>query len=155
MAVAAGQKLRASDLSAPSASGVQTDSGTVTTATYTGTRTGTANVAGCAFIAPNSGNIMVLWAGGLSVSGSGGFVLVSFQIATGNIVGSGTVVQAPNDNIQIQGTASTETSESTFYPVTGLSAGAAYNIQLMYRTISVSFTGTINRPRVAIMPMLA
>lgn len=153
MAVSAGQKLRASDLATANASGIQSDSGTVATATYTPTRAGTSNVAGCAFIAPNSGNVMVFWAAGLSVTST--FVLASFQIATGNVVGSGTVVQAANDNIQIQGTATTETSEATFYPVSGLTPGAAYNIQLMYRTQSSGSTGTINRPRVNVMPLLA
>lgn len=154
MALAAGQKLRASDLATPSASGVQTDSGTCASATYTGTRTGTSNIAGTAFTAPNSGNIMVLWAAGISIT-TGGFVLVSFQVAVGLVVGSGTVVQAPSDNIQVQGTATSETSEATFYPVTGLTPGAAYNIQLMYRIGGGATNSTINRPRVSVMPLLA
>ncbi|HET9889639.1 MAG TPA: hypothetical protein VFQ42_03985 [Mycobacterium sp.] len=152
MAVAAGQKLRASDLATPSASGIQTDSGTVTSGTYVGTRTGTSNVAGVAFTAPNSGNIMVLWGGGLSISG-GGFVLVSFEIRTGNVVGSGTQWWAPSDNIQIQGESTTETSEATFYPISGLTPGGSYNIRQMYR--ANTGTGTVNRPRISVMPLLA
>lgn len=154
MAVAAGQKLRASDLAVAAASGIQTDSGTCASATYTGTRTGTANVAGTAFTAPNSGNIMVLWAAGISIT-TGGFVLVSFQIATGAVIGSGSVIQAASDNIQVQGTATSETSESTFYPISGLTAGASYNIQLMYRIGGGATNSTINRPRVAVTPLLA
>lgn len=154
MAVAAGQKLRASDLATPEQSGIQTDSGTCTSATYTGTRTGTANIAGCAFTGPNSGKVMVLWSAGISIVTTG-FVLVSFQIATGSVIGSGSIVQAASDNIQIQGTATNETSESTFYPVAGLTAGASYNIQLMYRISGGATNSTINRPRVAVMPQLA
>lgn len=151
--VAAGSKLRASDLNVASASGIQTDSGTTTAATYTGTRTGTANVAGCTFIAPNSGNVMVLWGAGVSISAAG-FLLVSFEIRVGGTIGTGTVVQAASDNIQIQGTATTETSGATFYPITGLGAGVQHNIRLMYRVNVGTVTGTINRPRVSILPLL-
>lgn len=152
--VAAGDKLTAALLSAQAASGIQTDSGTVAQNTYTGTRAGTTNVAGCAFTAPESGKISVQWAAGGSVSAAG-FMLISFEIRTGATVGSGTVVWPASDNIQIQYTATSETSGSTFYPVTGLTPGADYNIRLMYRTITSSVTGTINRPRVAVSPMLA
>lgn len=154
MAVAAGQKLRASDLAVAAASGIQTDSGTCASTTYTGTRTGTANVAGTAFTAPNSGNIRVDWAAGISIT-TGGFVLVSFQIAQGSVIGSGSVVVAPSDNVQIQGTATSETSEATFYPVSGLTGGSSYNVQLMYRIGGGATNSTINRPRVMVTPLLA
>ncbi len=154
MAVAAGQKIRASDISAATASGIQSDSGTCASTTFTGTRTGTSNIAGTAFTAPNSGNIMVLWSAGLSIV-TGGFSTVSFQIAQGAVVGSGAIVQAASDNIQIQGTSTGETSESSFYPISGLTAGNSYNIQLMYRIGGGATNSTINRPRVAVMPLLA
>jgi hypothetical protein len=150
---AAGGKLRASVLATPSPNGIQTDSGTVASSTYTGTRTGTSNVAGTAFTAPPSGNITVLWSCGIAVTSS--FALVSFEIRVGSVVGSGTLWKAADDNIQIQGTSTTETSGSTFYPISGLTPGNVYNIRLMYRTQSSTVTGTFNRPRVQVLPLLA
>ena len=153
MTLLAGQKLHASDVSIPAYESFQTDSGTVAGATYTGTRTGSSNVAGYVFTAPNSGSIMVLWGAGISVTGA--FALMAFEIRTGGTLGSGTVIAAASDNVQCQGTATTETTSSNSKLITGLSAGSTYNIRAMYRTQSVSVTGTYNRPHIAHIPFLA
>lgn len=153
MTLLAGQKLHASDVNLPAAESFQTDSGTVAGATYTGTRTGSSNVAGYSFTAPNSGNIMVFWGAGISVTSQ--FALMAFEIRTGSTIGSGTLVQAASDNIQCQGTATAETTSSNSKLVTGLSAGSVYNIRAMYRTQAGGVTGTYNRPHIAHIPALA
>lgn len=131
---------------------IQTDSGTVTSTTYTGTRTGTANVAGAGFHTPAGGKFVVAWSGGLSNSSTTAFTLVSWEIRQGLVVGSGLLVQAATDNILLQHSGTTqEESKTAFYPV-ALSAFTDYNIRLMYRV--TAGTGTINRPRVMILPLL-
>lgn len=153
VAVAAGQKLRGSDLSNAASSSIQNDSGTVASATYVGARTGTSNVAGVAFTAPNSGNVMLWWSCGISATSQ--FAIASFEVRAGNVVGSGTVVVAASDNNVAQGVTTTETTATNFYPVSGLTAGASYNVRLMYRTQAGGVTGTFNRPRLAVTPLLA
>lgn len=136
-------------------SAVETDSGTVTSTTYTGARTGTTNVAGCAFIAPTSGKIKISWHAGVSNSSTTAFTLISFEVRQGSTVGSGTVIVTASDNVCIQHSGTTaEESKSTFYPLDAgqLVAGTQYNVRLMYR-VSAG-TGTINRPRVMAEPIL-
>jgi hypothetical protein len=134
------------------ASSIRTDSGTVTSTTFTATRTGAGGEAGMSFVAPGTGAVVVFWHCGVSDSTAGTFTLVSIEVRTGGTVGSGTVVLAASDNITIQGNATSESSQGTWYPVTGLTAGSTYNVRLMYRV--GSGTGTFNRPRVAAAPVL-
>lgn len=153
MALFAGQKLHATDVNLAASESFQTDSGTVAGSVYTPTRTGSSNIAGYVFVAPNSQNIMVFWGAGISVTSQ--FGLMAFEIRTGGTLGSGTIVQAASDNIQCQGTATSETTSSNSKLVTGLSAGSTYNIRAMYRTQAGGVTGTYNRPHISHIPQLA
>jgi hypothetical protein len=136
------------------ASSVQTDSGTVTSTTYTPTRTGSANTVGAGFFTPPSGKVKLFWQCGVSNSSTTAFTLISFEVRTGGLVGSGTVVFAANDNVTIQHSGTTaEESKNAFYPLDAgqLSANTQYNVRLMYR-VSAG-TGTINRPRLMVEPI--
>src|SRR5215471_14496264 len=82
------------------ASNEVTTSGTTTSATYTAALTG-AGVCGMAFTSPSNGNIIIYYEAQLSNSGAG-FSLMSFQLRTGNVVGSGTIVQDASDDETLQ-----------------------------------------------------
>lgn len=130
------------------ASSIQTDSGTVTSTSYTGTRTGTSNVAGVAFKAPASGSVRIDWACGVSNSSASNITLASIEVRTGTSVGSGTSVLAAGDAYALQINTATETKISDFYVVSGLTARSDYNVRLMYRV--TAGTGTFNRPKVLV-----
>lgn len=134
------------------------NSGTVSgSITYTEARTGAASEAGIAFVAPPSGAVRIDWSCGISSSDTTKYALVSFVVRTGNTVGSGTTVQAASDNVVLQSWgSSSENSYAQFYYLSGLTAGGAYNLRLAYRIqSSTAQTGTFNRPKVLVEPVLA
>jgi hypothetical protein len=124
------------------------DSGSTTSTSYTGTRTGTANIAGAAFKGPLSGAVRIDWACGMSNNGTG-ITLVSPRVLTGSTVGSGSSVLAAADTNALQYASSpNELKVSDFYILTGLTPGSDYNVSLMYRVSGN--TGTFNRPKVSV-----
>lgn len=129
------------------------DSGTVTSTTFTATRTGATSPVGRTFTAPPSGKVLVSWRCAITNSTTAAG-LVTFQVKTGTVLGSGTTVQAGADTISTQhlGT-STETS-GAMELVEGLTAGSDYNITQMYRVTSAS-TGTFARNSITITPCIA
>lgn len=129
----------------------ETDSGTVTSATYTADRTGTANEAGVAFVAPTTGKVLVHINAGI-FSSTGVFCLVSFEVRNGSTIGSGTVVTAAADAYALQSYEVNEDHKGATFQVSGLTAGNNYNAQLMYRT--QSGTLTIDRPDIIVQPVL-
>lgn len=124
------------------------DSGTVTSTTYTGTRTGTSNVCGSSFTAPPSGAVRIDWACGLSNTVATNFSLASIEVRTGTTVGSGTVILAASDAYALQVSTTAETKITDFYALSGLTSGSSYNVRLMYRCNSG--TSTFNRPKVLV-----
>lgn len=130
----------------------ETDSGTVTSTTYTADRTGTANEAGLAFVAPTTGKVLVHMNAGMFNSSATPFNLVSFEVRTGATIGSGTVVTAASDTYALQKYGTSEFHYGATFQVSGLTAGSSYNAQLMYKT--QSDTMTINRPGIVVDPVL-
>lgn len=156
---AAGQKLTATALnnafggaSAASVSVQHSDAGTVTSTTYTADRTGTANEAGLAFVAPTTGKVHVHMNAGIFNSSAVPFNLASFEVRTGSTIGSGTVVFAASDAYALQHYGTGEDHHGATFEVAGLTAGSAYNIQLMYKT--QSNTMTVDRPGIVVQPVL-
>jgi len=134
--------------------GVQhTDSGTVTSTTFTADRTGTSNEAGIAFVAPNSGKVIVHIKAGLFNSNATPYNVASYEVRTGAVVGSGTVVVAADTGRGLQTYGTTETRFGATFLVTGLTAGSSYNAQLMYLT--QTNTMTVDRPGIIVEPCLA
>lgn len=133
------------------------NSGTVTSSAYVEARTGASSEAGVAFVAPASGAVKITWAAGItSAAVSGTYALASIVVRTGNAVGSGTVFRAANDNTTCQNTGVTaENTYSNFYLMTGLTPGNPYNVRLAYRVRTNGETGTFNRPKVLVEPVLA
>lgn len=94
------------------------------------------------FVAPDSGSIYVTVAGHIEQNTSGGFAYMSYEIRTGAVVGSGSVVQAAvtDYGVGIGGIATALTADrisaSREKLITGLTPGATYNIRTMHQTTS-------------------
>jgi hypothetical protein len=132
------------------------NSGAVTSSIYTESRTGVAvaNEAGVSFTAPASGKVKITWACGITAPAAGAFALASWVIRTGTTIGSGTVVQAADDTVVCQNTGVTaENSYMNFFLLSGLTAGSSYNVRMAYRVSGGS--GTFNRPKILVEPVLA
>jgi hypothetical protein len=135
------------------------DSGTVTTGTFTTTRTGGTSPVGVAFTAPPSGKVMIHWACGINGSGTGGsaFYLCTFQIRQGTTVGSGTLTVAGDDNKSLQVTnlvsANGEIQAGRSEGYASLTPGNSYNVSLMFRV--GTGTGTFSRASVNVVPCIA
>ena len=134
-------------------SNTENTGGTTTSVTYTAALTGAPGVCGTSFNAPPSGAVTIEWVTQTANStGATGWCGTSFEVRQGSVVGSGTLVQASSD------------TEATFLPgnvpiragahseVTGLTPGAQYNVQLMYRVSGG--TGTYTRRKVTVKPSL-
>jgi len=135
------------------------DSGTVTSGTFTTTRSGATSPVGVSFTAPPSGKVKIHWAGGIAGSGTGGsaFYLMGFQILTGSTIGGGSSVVAGDDNKALQVTnlvsANGERQGGRSELVQSLTPGNSYNVSLMYRV--GTGTGTFSRVSVTVDPCIA
>ena len=117
-----------------------TDTGNDTTSSTTYVAGGT--VVGTAFVAPQSGNVLVHLQGGIghnstTISQS---AYLSFEVRAGGTVGSGSVFLAASD--ANGGRVLNPSTDAGFkygtavreIPVTGLTPGSTYNARLMFRT---------------------
>lgn len=114
--------------------------------------TGTApQTFGRSFIAPPNGKVTVHWSAEMAHGAS--FLLVSPQLALGDVVGAGVVHAgwAASDDRQIRndGTPTIRSSDTDL--ATGLIPGAAYNVTLYHRV--GGGTATIGRRRIVITPV--
>jgi hypothetical protein len=141
--VLAGQTIRAADFDGFAAASDTTD---VTNFNSTSFTLGTPTV-GVAFIAPTSGNVLIHWGGkAILNSATGVRVLLSNEVRTGSTVGSGSVVASTDDDwaVEIGQAANARVGASRTRPITGLTAGVAYNVSLWHRNqTSVASAGTI------------
>lgn len=132
MSVGAGQIVLADHVNdLGSTSSTQNTSGTTTSTTYTATLTG-GTACGIAFVAPSSGKVTILNACALVNSGAS-HTLCTVQVRTGSSIGSGSDVLAAADNnaVYINGTA--EMRAGVAVPISGLTPGASYNVQQLFR----------------------
>jgi hypothetical protein len=122
--------------------------GTTASVTFVNTLT-TGLIRGVAIVAPPSGKIQVMGTSGGSNSLAGGFTLTSFEVRQGASIGTGTVVQASDENTASQFQSGTNTQpgqHSVIGIATGLTPGQPYNVCLTYRV--TANTGTWNRRRI-------
>lgn len=104
---------------------------------------------GTAFVAPASGNVEIKWFTELKNSGAGNVTICTIAVRTGSTVGSGTTVYASSDNNPLcRGDVTGTVTPSAFHPLTGLTPGANYNVQLEFR-VSTG-TGTAGRRGVTV-----
>lgn len=154
----AGRKLRASELNqitaalnVASASNADPTTRTTTSASFTTALTA-ANICGTSFVAPPSGIVEVHWAAYMFNSGSN-FTQTSPSVRTGGTVGSGTVILASADARSTTHNGTTGEREGAMTRVTGLTAGATYNVALEHRV--GAGTGSFQNREVTVVPLTA
>lgn len=118
-------------------------------------------VCGTTFVAPESGNVLVLWSARFQCNSNNVRAAVSVSVATGSTLGSGTVVSAASDDSSIEtsqsstaGTTAPETriQASMFRRVTGLTAGSTYNVVVQKKVLSAG-NGTVFQRDVVVIPL--
>lgn len=154
MALQAGGKAKGSDYQNLT---VQThnpyDSGTVTSTSFTTTRSGGTSPVGVAFTAPPSGKVLIHFGAGLLQTAPNPS-LVTFQILAGSVIGSGSSISAASDNRSLQAADLTEKQMGRTCLIDGLTPGSSYNASLMYRR-QTGGTFTINRVELIVDPCIS
>lgn len=128
------------------ASDRQDASDTTVSTSYT---TADMTVCGTAFEAPPSGRVYIHLSSFIDNSGAN-TTFVSFEVRAGDTVGAGTVFQAASDNTSISWLNVNEAHFGRSFLVTGLTAGADYNVQLLHK-VSAG-TGTLQYRYVVVEP---
>jgi hypothetical protein len=146
----AGQTLTALHFT-PGVADTQSDSFSFDGTTYgVDADSGTYNDCGAAFVAPNSGRVLIHWAGRLDNSGANS-TSISPVVREGTSVGSGTSVLAADLNNSVLNIGTDERRIGASYLLEGLTPGDDYNVRLEHR-VSAG-TGTIQGRHVAVVPV--
>lgn len=93
----------------------------------------TAQVCGTSFVAPPSGNEMILWRSFMDNDNAAGFTLCAPEIRSGGVVGSGDLVLTVNDNRSIEQAGTGQLAMGSSFTIFGLTPGETYNVYLMQR----------------------
>ncbi len=115
---------------------------------------------GTSFVAPPSGQVYVTFSG---LVGSNATALrncyMSVEIRTGGTVGSGTVVQAADDDCAIVYTAASSIAGFKYitasyrFLLAGLTAGSTYNAKTFFRTTNADSSAAVDNRRLLIEPV--
>lgn len=114
---------------------------------------------GVAFVAPTSGQVLILWGARFESNTNSVRACISISVRTGGTVGSGTVVSGTDDDNALEtpqdatGGANTRTQGSRHRRVTGLTAGDTYNVQLEHKMLSAG-NGDIFSRDVDVLPIV-
>lgn len=150
MAFGAGQRPTAAQLN--DAMGViqsdtQITNGTTTSTSYTATLTG-GIACGIAFVAPASGKVEIK--NESEINNTGGYSLCTIRVRTGAVIGSGAdVVAVTDDNALFH---NTNIRLSVFNTITGLTPGASYNVQQLFKV--TAGTGTFGKKQLSVKATL-
>lgn len=148
----AGQRLTAAavnDVLGVTEDDVQAAVGTTTSTSYTATLTG-GTACSSTFVAPTSGKVVIHYDALMQNSGAN-FSYSAPQVRTGSSIGSGTVVFGADDAYALTHNGTNALRYGGSAPVTGLTAGATYNIQLLHRV--TAGTGTYSRKSIIVEPV--
>ena len=146
----AGQIIRALDFAGyASVLNTNAESGVTSTSFITGT-----SVCGVTFVAPTSGQVKISWAARIEVNTSTVRGLVSIEVRDGGTVGSGTVIAAASALSALEIGVSTDIrlEAAIFRDLTGLTAGATYNVQTMHAVAGVGNADILTR-RILVEPI--
>lgn len=115
------------------------------------------SVCGTTFVAPESGNVIVMWSARFQSNTANTRAAVSVSVATGSSIGSGSVVSAASDESALETVQSSASGTETrmqcsmFRYVTGLTAGSTYNVVLQKKMLSAG-NGSIFQRDVLVLP---
>lgn len=121
---------------------VENASGTTTSTSYTATLSGGGAAAcGIAFVAPASGTVLIHNNCTISNNTAAVATHCTVRVRTGNSIGSGSDVLAASDTNAVQHPGTSPFRAGATKLLTGLTPGADYNVQQVFRVASAS-TGT-------------
>lgn len=127
-------------------------SGNVASFAFSPTRSALPNIQGT-FVAPPSGKVKVHWDCKMrSASDAAAVLLSSFIIRAGATPGSGTIFRDASDPPAIQHTGTTDQGAGRSRMVSGLTPGATYNAQMVWRR-SGSADLIVTGPNIIIDPV--
>lgn len=126
------------------------DTFTTTSLVYVVTGTPTPPLCGVTFIAPPSGRILLSFKGQLVNSTAAQFTIIGFELRTGGVLGSGTVVLAGSDDNCLAVQSTSQFQFGTSLLIESLTPGDSYNTQLGHRV--TGGTGTILRRHISVVP---
>jgi hypothetical protein len=127
----------------------QNATGTTTSTTFTATLSG-GLACGVTFTAPTSGKIVVHNYSLIQNSGAND-TACGWVLRTGSTVGAGTVVTAASDIRSLRHKLTTQVLFGAAHMVTGLTAGAVYNVQQAFRCDAG--TGTFAAKELSVVPV--
>lgn len=105
---------------------------------------------GAVFTAATSGRALVHWRTSTAAA-VGALAWTSFRLGLGSVIGAGTLVTAPSDNVAILSGNTSSFDMGTSTLLTGLIAGTVYNVQMQHRTTAgTSFWG---RREIIVVPV--
>jgi hypothetical protein len=107
-----------------------------TATSFTETFTGSNTPASKAFVAPQSGKVLVHMRSWLDNTGATARTYIGFVIRNGAVIGSGTVFLAASDDRAIHNTSAEDIECGATFYVSGLTAGNSYNIRNAGRVTS-------------------
>lgn len=146
--MASGSKVLALDAPSIAFDEEPTDETAFTSTTYI---VGAAATCGTAFIAPTSGTVLINFSVRMQSNSANTRAAVSVQVASGATLGSGTVASAANDDNSVEtsqgttGGSETRITAGNYRVVTGLTAGATYNVVTMHHMLSAGNATIFNR----------
>lgn len=123
--------------------------GTTSSSSYTATLAG-GTACGVAFVAPASGKVLIYSTTQIQAAGGNSFATV--RVRTGGVVGSGVdFLAASDDNAQIVNSAGSLHRATATTPVSGLTAGATYNVQQLFKNDAAALL-TSTRKNLVVVP---
>jgi hypothetical protein len=149
----AGQIIRAADFDGYASDYESTDETNFNSTSYTlgGTTVGTT------FTAPTSGRVMVTVGARVRLNSATAVnVLVTAEVRTGGVIGSGTQVHPATDDyaVEIGQTANDRVGSDRTIPITGLTPGDTYNVSVWHRNAtSAASAASIFARTVTVVPI--
>lgn len=115
---------------------------------------------GTSFVAPPSGNVLMIVTGCIDMSTNTNLALLGYEIRTGSTVGSGTVFLAPDfESRTIAAGRAVNTSAAASFngshvrPISGLTAGATYNVRTMHWLLDAGGSATVRHRFIIVLPI--
>ncbi len=127
----------------------QNTAGTTASTSFTSTLSG-GTACSTTFVAPQSGKVRVHIAALISDATAADLARMGFEVREGAVVGSGTVAWAAGNPYVVGHTGTSSAHVGGSFVVTGLTAGATYNVQQMFAT--GGGTGTYSQKTLSVTP---
>lgn len=103
-----------------------------------------------AFTAPPGGNVWISYHSVIHTSAAAGNAKLTPQVRSGSVLGSGAIFYGATDLDALMVTGTTDYGMGNSIPITGLTPGAQYNVELMGAS---SGTGTFAQNKVSVIPI--